>query len=205
MAERVGLYGGSFDPIHLGHLIVARAVAEELDLERVIFLPSADPPHKQGQQLADAKHRAEMVALAIAGEARFEFDGFDMTRAGPTYTLDTVLHFRDRLGADVGLYWIIGADSLRELGSWHRVAELVEACTMVTAGRAGCEEGDLEGLRGRLSAEQIEKLRRGWVATPRIDISASDIRGRVQRGGSIRYLVPESVGAYILRHGLYGS
>ena len=186
-------------------LVVARAVAEALELERVIFLPSADPPHKQGHQLAEVRHRAEMVALAIAGEGMFEFDGFDMNRSGPTYTLDAVQHFREQLGADVELYWIIGADSLRELGSWHRVGKLVEACTIVTAGRSGWAEGDLEKLKGPLSAEQIEKLRSGWVATPRIDISASDIRRRLERGLSVRYLVPEAVATYIQRNGLYGG
>ncbi|MFQ5491440.1 MAG: nicotinate-nucleotide adenylyltransferase [Phycisphaerae bacterium] len=203
MNQSLGLYGGSFDPIHFGHLIIARAVAERLGLERVLFLPSADPPHKQAQQLTNPMHRAEMVKLAVAGDPLFGFDDFDLRRAGPTYTLETVKHFRDELGPDAALYWIIGADSLQDLASWHRVGELVDTCTLVTAGRSGWDETDLDALVGALSHEQIEKLQSGCVGTPRIDISATDIRQRLRRGLPVRYLLPESVADYIRQQGLY--
>lgn len=210
MSRGVALYGGSFDPIHHGHLIVARAVAEQLELERVIFLPSATPPHKQDEALADPTHRAAMVALAIQDEPLFEMSDFDLTRGGPSYTIDTVEHFRRALGDDVSLHWIIGADSLNELTSWHRVGALVDSCQILTAARGGrakpaCRSDTIDwaSLRDTLSESRIEKLRRGVTETPRIDISSTQVRQRAGQGKSIRYLVPDAVDQYIQAHALY--
>ena len=203
MVERVGLYGGSFNPVHCGHLIIARSVVERLDLARVIFLPSAVPPHKEGERLLEAGHRAEMVRLAIAGEPLFDISDYDLTRDGPSYTVETIAHFRRELGDDAELFWIIGADWLMELGTWHRAAELVDACTIVTAARPGWERPDLSPLADRLGAAQIAKLHAHILDTPQIDISATDIRERVAAGRSIRYLVPESVQDYIEMFKLY--
>ncbi|MHC4091001.1 MAG: nicotinate-nicotinamide nucleotide adenylyltransferase, partial [Planctomycetota bacterium] len=111
MSQRIALFGGSFNPIHMGHLIVARSVGEQLRLERIIVLPSATPPHKTAAALLDPKHRAAMVELAIAGEPLLEFSDYDLNREGPSYTVETVAHFREELGLDVLLHWIIGADS----------------------------------------------------------------------------------------------
>jgi len=203
MAQRVGLYGGSFNPIHNGHLIVARAVAERLHLDRVIMLPSARPPHKGDRQLLDAGHRAEMVRLAITGEPLFEFSDYDLTRDGPSYTIDTVTHFCELLGPHVELHWIIGADSLAELTTWYRVSELVEACRIVTAARPGWDTIDWTPLRKKLSDAQIAALQAGVLQTPRIDISSTDIRRRIREGQSIRYLVPDAVQQYIETRALY--
>ncbi len=203
MAQRIALFGGSFDPIHLGHLISARSVAERLGLSRVIFLPSAAPPHKNASDLLAPEHRAEMVRLAIAEEADFEFSDFDLTRSGPSYTVETIAHYSQELGPEAVLHWIIGADSLPELPTWCRARELVESCRIVTAARPGWERIDFDALRPHFSAEQIDGLRANMVETPRIDISATDIRRRVREGRSIRYLVPETVCEYILQHRLY--
>jgi nicotinate-nucleotide adenylyltransferase len=203
MSERIALYGGSFDPIHHGHLISARALAEELGLSRVVFLPSASPPHKDSSKLSPVSDRAAMVRLAIAGEPHFDYDDHDMTRLGPTYTVDTVEHFRRELGEGVRLYWIIGADSLLELSTWHRASELVDSCCMVTAVRPGWSASALDPLREMFSAEQVERLRSHVFSTPEIDVSATDIRSRVRCGRSIRYLVPDCVADYIREHGLY--
>ncbi|MEK6798130.1 MAG: nicotinate-nucleotide adenylyltransferase [Planctomycetota bacterium] len=205
MAQRLGLYGGSFDPIHHGHLIIARAVRERLDLSQVIFLPAAAPPHKVGRRLANASDRAEMVKLAIADEPGFAFSDFDLGRAGPNYTIDTVGHFRRQLGPGVELCWIIGADSLAELSLWRRVGELVDACTIVAAARAGHEQIAWDALAGALSETQITKLRSGVVTTPVIEISSTDIRRRVAEGKSIRYLVPAAVAEYVARRRLYAG
>lgn len=207
MSVRLGLFGGSFDPIHCGHLIVARAVAEQLDLERIIFLPSARPPHKEREHLADPAHRARMVKLAIEGELLFEFSDFDLAREGPSYTIDTVMHFRELLGPRAVLHWIIGADSLAELTSWHRAAALIDSCRIVTAVRSGWLNPDVHWdwatLRKTMSAEQIAKLQAGVVETPVIEISSTDIRRRAGQGKSIRYLVPDGVRLYIEKHTLY--
>jgi len=203
MSQRIALFGGSFNPVHSGHLIIARSVAEQLHLDRAILLPSASPPHKTAAALLDPQHRLAMVQLAIDGEPLFEVNDHDLTREGPSYTVDTVAHFREELGLDVVLHWLIGADSLVELTSWYRARALVDSCRIVTAARPGWEKIDFDVLRTRLSEDQIASLKAGLVDTPHIDISATDIRRRIRAGKSIRYLVPDSVREYIARHGLY--
>lgn len=203
MTQRIALYGGSFNPIHHGHLIIARAVAERVGLDRVIFLPSARPPHKEAGALLDSGHREAMVRGAIEGEDGFAFDAHDLLQSGPTYTIDTVAHFSETLGPDVDLHWIIGADSLADLTSWHRAADLVDRCTLVTAARPGWDATVLDRLRPTLTEKQVDRLRRHALDTPRIDISATDIRARIRSGRSIRYLVPDSVRGYIESLGLY--
>lgn len=203
MPRRIGLYGGSFNPIHLGHLITARAVAERGGLNRVVFLPAHAPPHKEPRGLLSADHRAEMVRLAITGEGLFDFSDFDLIRTGPTYTIDAVLHFRGLWGADAEVCWIIGADSLRELMTWKRLPELIDACTILTAARAQPSDMDWAPLHAALGAEGVARLQRGVLSTPVIEISSTDIRRRIREGRSIRYLVPEAVRKYIEDHGLY--
>ena len=202
MAERVGLYGGSFNPVHHGHLIVARAVLEQLSLQRVLFLPSERPPHKLGRPILSGRHRAAMVQLAIDGEPLFEFNDFDL-RDGPSFTIDTVLHFRGVFGPAAELHWIIGADSLAELATWKRAGELVDACRIVVAARPGWQEIDWHVFDPVLRPQQVDRLRAGIIATPQIDISATDIRERIRAGRSIRYLVPDAVRQYIAEHDLY--
>ncbi len=203
MAQRIGLYGGSFDPVHHGHLLVARFVAEALALERVVFLPSASPPHKDGHTLAPAEDRAKMVELAIADEPLFEFSAYDLTRSGPSYTFDTVGHFREIHGVDALLHWIIGADSLADLPTWHRAGELVDACRIVTAARAGWQATDWAALESALGATGTQGLREGVLETPIIEISATEIRKRCRRGLSIRSFVPEPVRDHIESRTLY--
>jgi nicotinate-nucleotide adenylyltransferase len=203
MAERIALYGGSFNPIHHGHLIVARSVTEQLRVDRLVVLPSARPPHKSAGALLDADHRVAMVRLAIEGEPHFELSDYDLTRPGPSYTIDTVAHFREEFGLDVSLYWMIGVDSLNDLTTWYRVRALVDACRIITALRPGWEEIDWEQLRTRLSEDQIADLKAGLLSTPRVEISSTDIRRRVREGRSIRYLVPDRVREYIEEHKLY--
>ncbi len=203
MAPRIALLGGSFDPIHCGHLIVARAVAERLDLDRVILLPAAAPPHKGADRLADPTHRAEMTRIAISDEPLFEMNDFDLTRHGPCYTIDTVEHFRDVLGPDAVIHWIIGADWLGELPNWHRACDLIDHCRIVTAQRPGGPTVGWSALQFALGAARTAAIRDGVVDTPMIDISSTDIRRRAAAGLSIRYLVPDSVAEYIHAHRLY--
>ncbi len=196
------LFGGSFNPIHNGHLIVARAAAERLRVSRVVFVPSPSPPHKTGTGLADAADRLAMVRLAIAGEPLFDCSDIETRRAGPSYTILTVEDYR-RTQADRELFWLIGADSLADLHSWHRVAELVDACRIVTAARPGFETPDLSSLERVLRPEHVRRIEADILPTPRIDISATEIRRRVAEGRSIRYLLPEPVADYLVRRGLY--
>jgi nicotinate-nucleotide adenylyltransferase len=200
---KVLLFGGSFDPIHHGHLIVSRHVAERLGVRRVVLIPSGQPPHKLSRPLSPGSDRLRMCRLAVSGDPLFVVDDWELVQEGPSYTLNTVRHFASVLPEGTGLYWLIGMDSLLELGSWWRVGELVDECTIVTAGRPGWAADDLSGLLDVLTPAQVEKLRTNILMTPLVEISASDIRERVARGQSIRYLVPDGVASYIAERGLY--
>jgi len=201
--NRFLLFGGSFDPIHHGHLIIGRAVAERLGLERVILIPASAPPHKVPHALSPSEDRLEMCRLAVAEDPLFEVSEWELGQSGPNYTLLTVQHFRSSCGPSAELFWLIGMDSLAELGTWYRATELVDACTIVTAARPGFEPPPAEFLRRWFTPAQVEKLHRHVVAGPRIDISAREIRARVRAGRSIRYLVPEAVRRHIESRGLY--
>ena len=203
MSAGVGLFGGSFNPVHNGHLIVARSVREALGLDRVMVIPSANPPHKREHDLADAADRLAMVRLAVAGEPGLEASDIEVQRDGPSYTILTVEAYRQSLGPGVPLYWIIGGDTLPELRAWYRISELVELCRVVTAVRPGFESPDLSPLRLSLSGQQVQRLAEGVLSTPRIDISATGIRRRIAENRSIRYLVPDVVREYIGTHRLY--
>ncbi len=204
MSASVALYGGTFDPVHFGHLIGVRQAAEVLGLDRVIFLPCAHPPHKPVAELAASVHRSQMVQLAIEGEPLFEFHEHDLTHAGPIFAIDTVRYFQASL-PDAALCWIIGADSLMELPTWKDASAFVDACQIVTLRRPGWDVAQTGALRDSFSDRQVDRLLDGVVDTHEIEISGSDIRRRVRAGLSIRYLVPESVREYIERAGIYRS
>lgn len=182
---RLGLYGGTFDPIHHGHLILAREAIEQLNLDQVVFIPAALSPHKLSTSPASGELRRDMVAAAIAGEPGFALDDSEIHRAGPSFTIDTVEHTRARFpGAE--LFYFIGEDNVAALHTWRRIEELKQLVSFVIFGRNGDSS---PGLFPRLSR--------------RIDISATEVRTRVARGQSIRYLVPESVRALIEQNKLY--
>ncbi len=201
----IALFGGSFNPIHNGHLAIARAVADQVGLDRVILLPSKSPPHKAVGSLIDARHRLAMIRLAVADDPLFCVHEWDLTRDGPTYSIDSVDHFRREQGDQTEICWIIGADSLAELHLWHRVAGLVDRCRFLTASRPGSESIDWGPLSSLLSSDQIEKLKGGVLETAMVDISATDIRRRAAAGASLDGLVPPGVARYIADRGLYAG
>ena len=205
MSNRIGLYGGSFDPIHFGHLISARSIAESFSFSKVILIPSARPPHKEGAAITTAEHRMAMVRLAIEGDPLFEASDVELGRAGPSYTLDTVEEYRRRVGDGVELFWVIGADSLPELPMWHRIDELVKRVTIVTAARPGFVKPAVADLSEAVGEDAALSLLSNCCPTPEIDISATRIRARVAAGKSIRYLTPETVASYIDGNRLYGA
>lgn len=200
---RLGLFGGSFDPIHHGHLIVARSAAEQLGLPRVVFIPSARPPHKLGGVVTDPAHRLAMVEAAVAGDPLFAVDDLELHRAGPSYTFDTVGEYRRRVGSDAELIWFIGADSLPQLPTWYRVAELVQAVRIVTLARAGWSPPEPEHLEGAVGPMAARQLLRDCLTTPTVEISATDIRERVRSGRPIINLVSPAVRSYIDAHRIY--
>ena len=197
------LFGGSFDPIHHGHLIVSRFAAEQLGVERVVLIPSPSPPHKQRTILAPVADRLDLCRLAVAGDPLFEVSDWESQQSGPSYTLRTIEHFRATLPAEMRLFWLIGMDSLVELPTWYRIGELVKTCTLVTVGRPGFEWPNQEALLQFISGEHLRELEAHTLISPLIEISATRIRERVRTGQSIRYLVPEAVRQAIAARGLY--
>ena len=203
MGDKVALYGGSFNPIHIGHLITARAIAEHLNLSRVLFVPSARPPHKWSHELASPEHRLEMVRLAIAGEPGFGVTDVELRQPRLTYPIQSIELFRQELGGSAELYWVVGGDTVRDLPTWYRLRDMLQLCHLVIAARPGFQLPDLSGLLDLLRPEQIEDLRAGVVPTPQIEVSATVIRQRVRERRSIRHLVPDAVCDYIDDYGLY--
>ncbi len=201
----MALFGGSFNPVHHGHLIIARSIAEALDVSEVVLLPTHAPPHKNAKGLAATEHRMEMVRLAVEGDALFSVSDHDATCKGPSYTVKTIEHFRQKLLAETELLWIIGADSLLELHTWFQVATLVASCRIVTAHRPGSPLAELTTLEAMVGTEATRQLRDDVIDAPHIDISSTQIRKRVAQGQSIRYLVPTTVAKYIKQHRLYNT
>ena len=205
MAQRMLLFGGTFDPVHHGHLIVARAVAEARHFERVTLVPAGRRPGKDTPE-ADAENRLAMLRLAVEADPQFDLCPMEIERPGPSYTVDTLTALRAQHGADAELHWLIGADMLAELPTWHRAREVVDLARMVVVARPPMAEGlddVLESLRREWGDECAHRLAEGVTPAPLIDISSTLIRSRVAAGKSIRYLVPPRVGAYIENHHLY--
>jgi nicotinate-nucleotide adenylyltransferase len=196
---RIGVIGGTFDPIHTGHLIVAEEVRARFDLSQVVFVPAGRPPHKLDREITDPEHRFEMVRLAIADNEGFAVSRVDLDRGGPCYTVDTVGLLQDTWGTDVRIYFLIGADSLADLPTWYQPQRLLRLCQVVAVTRPGYPV-DLPALEQQLpgAAALIQTL-----DTPTLNISSTEIRRRVRGGGSIRYLVPAVVEQYIGEHRLY--
>lgn len=200
---RLGVFGGTFDPIHLGHLILAEHCREACQLDRVLFVPAGQPPHKSAPQITSGKLRREMVELAIAGHPQFAVSSVDLDRVGPSYSVQTLEELaRQHPGAE--LFFLVGADSLADLPNWHQPSRLVQLATVVTVTRPGVPLPELALVRSILDAEVVERLERNVVESPLVGISSSLIRARIAAGQSVRYLVPRAVECFIETHGLYG-
>lgn len=199
--ERVGVFGGTFDPIHIGHLIAAEEARAVCGLSRVVFLPAASPPHKQGQPVTPAEHRLTMTELAIASHPRFSCSAIEMERAGPSYTVDTLAQLRALWGDAVDIVFIIGLDSLVDLPTWREPQRVVELARLAVVDREPFEV-DMAALAAKVPAisERVT-----FIPIPLIAIAASDLRERVRTGRSIKYQVTEAVEGYIYAQGLYGA
>lgn len=198
--QRIGILGGTFDPIHVGHLMTAEAVRDEYHLDKVLFIPAAHPPHKQQQHVTPAIHRFVMTVLATCSNPYFQVSSLEMNRTGPSYTIDTIYELLHRFGKTSEIFFITGADAIQEIPTWSRIEELLGICHFIAATRQGCVP-DVEHIRehfGELGKEKIHRL-----ATPELEISSTDIRERIKKGYSIRYIVPGSVEQYIRKEGLY--
>ena len=197
--KRVGIFGGTFDPIHMGHLIVAETIMDEFHLHKVVFIPAAVPPHKLDKQISPAKHRYMMTMLATCSNPRFQVSDMEMHRQGPSYSRDTLAQLIEEHGRDTEFYFIVGADSVENLHTWNRIDELLTMCHFIGASRPGCMP-DMEKIAQRFGplAEKIHCLE-----TPELEISSTEIRHRVGQKRTIRYIVPETVEQYIYKEKLY--
>jgi nicotinate-nucleotide adenylyltransferase len=195
--QRVGLLGGTFDPPHIGHLVLAEYALDALQLNTMLFLPAADPPHKDGTRLP-VDHRLGMLAAALEGNSRFAISRVDVDRPGPHYTVDT-LRILKVADPQITFYFVMGGDSLRDLPRWHHPQDLIELCELIVMGRPGVDitpamhEAVLPGLSKRVHL----------IESPMLGFSSTEVVARLRAGRSVRYLVPDAVLAYIQTHDLY--
>lgn len=190
-AARVGVMGGTFDPIHLGHLVAASEVSYRFALDRVMFVPTGRPWQKR--EVSAAEHRVAMTELAVRDDPRFAVSRVDVDREGPTYTVDTLRDLRAEVGDDVELFFITGADALGAILTWRDPAEVLRLAHLVGVTRPGHELADPGLPEGSVSLVEV----------PAMAISSTDLRARVASGAPVRYLVPTSVERYVHEHGLY--
>ena len=198
--QRIGIMGGTFDPIHNAHLMIAEAVRESFQLDRVLFIPAAQPPHKQGRMLASAYHRLMMVQLAVSSNPSFQVSRQELQRPGPSYSLLTLQELQDQYGPQAEFYFITDSDTINELHTWYHTEELLQRCHFVGTTRPGTpvDMTELEQRFGQLAQDKIHLL-----TVPRLEISSTAIRQRLRTGRSVRYLIPQAVGDYIKKEGLY--
>jgi nicotinate-nucleotide adenylyltransferase len=198
--RRVGILGGTFDPIHYGHLVAAEDCRAQLGLTEVLFVPAGHPPHKRNQQITPVANRLAMAELAIVDNPHFRLSRVDVDRPGPSYSVDMVQALQAELGPESQLFFILGRDSLLDLPTWHEPDRLAQLCQLVAVTRPGYPPLDLTQLNSVIpnARERIISLE-----VPELNLASSDIRRRVAEGRPIRYLVPESVRRYIKESGLY--
>jgi nicotinate-nucleotide adenylyltransferase len=214
-ARRIGVFGGTFDPVHLGHLRCAEEAREQLGLDHVLFIPAADPPHKPHRRITPAHHRLAMVKLAAAGNPRFRVSSIEIERSGPSYTIDTLRSLRLRLGPAARLTLLVGLDAFRDIGTWKEYRALFTLADLAVWDRPGetaegsrallpvAARADFCYAKNRTTLLHYTGTRIQFLTVTALAISASDLRQRLQRGRSVRYLLPPAVERYVTREGLY--
>lgn len=196
---RIGVLGGTFDPPHIGHLVIAAEALAHLKLDQVLFAPTRQPPHKPGQPITPIEQRMEMVRLAIASNPHFALSRVDVDREGPTYTVDALRLLQKQLGEKTELYFIMGMDSLANILAWQKPEELIRLCRLAVFERPGFH-ADLDQLERKLPGLRERII---FIPAPALAVAASELQRRVRHGESIAHLVPEAVAAYIDAYDLY--
>ena len=203
MKQRIALFGGSFDPIHLGHVAVARVAAQRLQAREVVFIPAKCSPLKGALPRANDDDRLKMVELVAATESIFAVSDCELRRAAPSYTIDTVRQFQADYGPETSIHWLLGADSVDDLVYWHKIDELIDACNVSVMYRGGYETPAFDKYEPIWGVERVQKLRANVVETPSIDISSTQVRQRLADGQDVSDLLHPDVADYIRRHDLY--
>ena len=199
---KVGILGGTFDPIHIGHLIVAEEARYQLGLGRIIFLPAGKPYFKKDRIVSTKSDRLEMIKLGIKDNPLFEVSEIELAREGPTYSIDSITRLKKELGDNVQLCFLVGMDALADIHKWKHPAELIEICQVVGLTRAGYDAFDWAKIEDKMpGASQKIKI----IEVSKIGVSSTDVRMMVGSGISVRYLVPDAVVRYIEEHKLYKS
>jgi nicotinate-nucleotide adenylyltransferase len=199
---RVGVFGGTFDPIHLGHLAVARSIQATLSLDRVVLVPAGQPWLKAGTPVSSVNDRVEMLRLAIAREKAFVLSTIEAERPGPSYTVDTMETLQRQSGSDSVLYFLLGSDALMDIAKWKEPRRLIQLCQLVAFARPGFEFPTTDALEAAVPGLSQRVI---FLEVPQVNIRATDIRSRIAEGRSIKRLVSRAVERYILEHGLYNA
>ncbi len=202
--RRIALFGGTFDPSHLGHTAVAATAAAQIGAQKVIFIPAKISPLKGFFPFAGDEDRLRMILLAIAGYPAFSVSDCELKRPAPSYTLDTVRQFQRDYGPETTIHWLLGADSIADLVHWHKIRELIDECHLTTMQRPGStpDFDHFEPLWGR---QRVAKLKKDAIQTPLIDISSTEVRQRLAAGGDVNGMLHPDVIRYIREHNLYGK
>lgn len=196
---RIGVLGGTFDPPHIGHLVIAEEARQELGLAKVYFVPAREPPHKKGEPISPMSDRVAMLRLALAENPFFVLSLVEADRPGPSYTVDTVRQLYGEFPPATELFFVLGMDSLAALPSWHEPKRIIEYCTLAVLRRPGYS-ADLDSLERQIPGLKSKVV---FIPAPELEISSSDLQARVRAGLSIQYMVPDCVAEYILDHHLY--
>ena len=205
MPERkIALFGGTFDPIHLGHTAVAAAAGEHIGADKVVFVPARRSPLKAFFPEASDEDRLAMIGLAISGNSGFEVNDYELKKAGPSYTLETVRYFRQQLGSGVLIYWLAGADTLEDLPHWYGVTELIDECNLAVMYRAGVAPPDFSKFISLWGEDRVRKMQQNVVETPLVDISSTEVRKRLSAGQDVGGIICPKVLQYIRERRLYG-
>ena len=203
--RKIALFGGTFDPIHLGHTAVVADTAKMIGAEKIIFVPAKRSPLKGFFPKAGDSDRFKMISLAIADYKDFQVSDCELQRPEPSYTLETVRRFQADYGGETSIYWLIGADSIDELQLWYGITDLIDECNLSTMFRAGCSPPDFAKFEDIWGLGRVEKLQRNIIQTSLIDISSTEIRDRFAAGGNVTDMLHPDVADYIRKHGLYQS
>ena len=201
--QKTVLFGGTFDPIHLGHTTVAIDAAKNIVADKLVFVPAKRSPLKGFLPKASDDDRFEMIALAIAGAKSLQVSDYELRKPAPSYTLETVEKFKAECGGETSIYWLIGADGVDDLVYWHRIVELLDACNLATMYRAGCEPPNFAKFEALWGRRRIDKLRRNIIQTPLVDISSTEIRNKLAAGRDVAGMLHPAVADYIRKNRLY--
>jgi nicotinate-nucleotide adenylyltransferase len=202
--KRIALFGGTFDPIHLGHTTVAAAAGDGVGADKVIFVPARRSPLKAFFPEASDEDRLAMIELAIEGNSRFEFSNYELKKTGPSYTLETVRYFRQQLGSSVSIYWLMGADAIADLPQWYGVIELIDECNLAVMHRAGFPPPDFSKYISLWGDTRVKKMQQNVIATPLVETSSTEVRKRLASGREVGGMISPKVLQFIRERRLYG-